>query len=146
MNVAVSDLLPMKPVPATASDADSVAGLYAKAFRNTGFNEFCAQEKRDQLVGWVRDLCGKEKLWIIADAEGPVTLGHYEPDKGEIITIATRDGMERTGYGTAMLKGLMARYPGLMLRPVTPGGKALARSCGFLPTDGDSSLWIHTVV
>lgn len=129
-------------VKAKAEDAPGLGELYAKAFDKTGFKEFASLEKRDQLIEWLRPLCEAGKLWFIRDDKGPVCIGHYEPEKGEVITIATRDGAERNGYGEKMLRALMSEYPGLKVRPVTRGGKALAEKCGFAPDKNDQSVWV----
>jgi N-acetylglutamate synthase-like GNAT family acetyltransferase len=51
------------------------------------------------------------------DDAGPLALGHYEPDKAELVTVVVRDSMESRGYGTEMLKALMAQNPDLKIRP-----------------------------
>ncbi len=128
-------------VRATVADASRLADLYAKAFEKTGFKKFAAPERRSELIIWLEGLCSDGKLWFISDDEGPVTIGHYEPEKGEVITIATRDGLERQGYATALLQALTKAHPSLSLRPVTRGGEALARKCGFAPSKEDQSVW-----
>lgn len=40
-------------------------------------------------------LCGDTKLWFMSDDQDPVTLGHHELDRDEVIVSATRDGHER---------------------------------------------------
>ena len=130
-------------VKAKAEDAESLAKLYAKAFEKTGFKKLAAPEKRDELIAWLCPLCEEGKLWFIADEIEPVVLCHYDAEKDEIITIATRDGMEGRGYGERMLKGLLGMFPTLKVRPVTRGGKALATKCGFEPSEEDESLWVR---
>ena len=92
-------------VKAKCEDAPLLADLYAKAFSKTGFKEFAAPEKRGDLIAWLKDLARAGKLWFIRDKQGAVTLGHYEPEKGEVITIATRDGAERHGHGEKKCSG-----------------------------------------
>jgi hypothetical protein len=130
-------------VKAKGEDAPLLADLYAKAFSNTGFKEFAAPERRGELIAWLRNLADAGKLWFMRDEQGAVTLGHYEPEKGEVITIATRDGAERHGNGEKMLRALMGMYPDLKVRPVTRGGKALATKCGFAPDATDESVWVR---
>lgn len=132
-------------VQARIEDAASLADLYAKAFESTGFKEFALPEKRGQLIVWLEGLCGEGKLWFSRDDAGAVALGHYEPGKDEVVTIATRDGMEGNGYATAMLRKLVCIYPTSKVRPVTKGGKAIATKCGFSPNPGNESLWMRIV-
>jgi len=66
------------------------------------------------------------------------SLGHYDHEKGEVVT---RDGMERQGYGAAILEEFASAYPTLKLRPVTRGGRALAGKCGFSASKDDPSVW-----
>jgi streptogramin lyase len=96
---------------ATGEDAPLLADLYSKAFSETGFNKFAAPDKRGELIAWLKELADAGKLWFMRDEQGAVTLGHYEPEKGEVITIATRDGAERHGNGEKMLRALMACIP-----------------------------------
>lgn len=93
------------------------------------------------LLRWVKEHCEAGKIWIIRDEKGPLTFAHYEPEKGEIVTIATRDGMERKGFGANMLEALCAKFPDLKLQPVTRGGKALAAKLGFSPSEEDETVW-----
>ncbi len=127
---------------ARTQDAPQLADLYAKQFRATGFKRCAAPENREELLEWIEHLCRDNKFWIIRDNLGPVTLGHYEPCFLEIKTIVTRDGMEGQGYGTRMLRALATAEPLAKVRPVTKSGEALARKCGFTPSDQDKSLWI----
>ncbi|WP_299913061.1 hypothetical protein [uncultured Paracoccus sp.] len=130
---------------ARTEDATSLADLYAKAFESTGFKEFALPEKRGELIVWLEGLCGAGKLWFSRDDAGVVSLGHYEPDKDEVVTIATRDGMEGNGHATTMLRKLASIYPTSKVRPVTRGGKAVAERCGFSPSPNDESLWVRIV-
>lgn len=128
---------------ATPDDAARLADLYAKAFEKTGFKQFAAPEKRTELIEWLRPLCGEGKIWFRRDEVGPVALGHYEAEKDEVVTVVTRDGAERAGHATAMLEGLAALFPYAKARPVTRGGQALARKCGFSPSPSDHSVWVR---
>jgi hypothetical protein len=128
-------------VKATGDDAPLLADLYAKAFSKTGFKQFAAPESRCKLITWLKDLAIAGQLWFMRDQQGAVTLGHYEPDKGEVITIVTRDGAERRGNGEKMLRALAGMYPDLKVRPVTSCGKALAKKCGFAPDETNNSVW-----
>jgi hypothetical protein len=128
---------------AMPEDAPRLADLYAKAFDHTGFKAFAAPDKRDELITWLEGLCKEGKLWFIEDDQGPVALGHYDLEKGEVITISTRDDMERKGYAMVMLQALVDKYPMLKVCPVTRGGKALAKKCGFSPSQCDESVWIR---
>jgi hypothetical protein len=129
-------------IKATAENAQQLAGLYRKAFEEIGFREFTTPEKRGELITWLQELGEAGKLWFITDDQGPVTFAHYEADKDEVITIATRDDMERKGYAKRILRALVVKYPTLKLRPVTSGGKAIAAKCGFVPSQEDKSRWI----
>jgi hypothetical protein len=133
----------LQVVQAKRQDALLLADLYAKAFEKTGFKEFASSEKRTELVEWIEGLCDDGKIWFRTDETGPVVLGHYEPEKDEIVTIVTRDGAERAGHATAMLNGLAYLFPSAKTRPVTRGGQALATKCGFSPSPGDQSLWMR---
>jgi hypothetical protein len=128
---------------AKGEDAPLLADLYAKAFSKTGFKKFSAPDKRGELIEWLKELADAGKLWFMRDNEGPVTLGHYEPEKGEVITIVTRDGAERLGNGEKMLGALLSMYPDLKVRPVTRSGEALAAKCGFAPDATDESVWVR---
>jgi N-acetylglutamate synthase-like GNAT family acetyltransferase len=131
--------------PATVKDVPQLADLYAKQFLATGFCRFAASQNREELFSWVEQLCRENKLWIIRDSLGPVTLGHYEPGSSEIITIVTRDGMEGQGYGARMLCALATADPLVKVHPVTRSGKALAKKCGFSPKEEDETKWIRSV-
>lgn len=133
-----------KVIKAGAADASRLADLYAKGFEKTGFKKYAAPERRGELVTWIETLCKDGKLWFISDDQGPITLGHYEPEKDEVITIVTRDGMERQGHATTLLQQLTSAHPALKVRPVTRGGKALAARCGFSPSKDDESLWVRS--
>lgn len=128
---------------ANPEDALALVDLYAKAFDHTGFRQFTCPEKRHKLITWVEGLCREGKLWFVADHKGPASFGHYEPDKGEVITIATRDDAGGLGFATEVLQSLAAMNPRLAVRPVTRGGISLARKCGFLPSENDQSLWVR---
>jgi hypothetical protein len=130
-------------VKATPGEAAELVELYRKAFRKTGFAALCTDEKREKLLAWLKRRCEEGKIWIMRDENGPVTLGHYEPDKDEVISVVTRDDMEGNGYAERMLKALIVQYPSLKVRPVTRGGKALAKKCGFVPSEDDESLWVR---
>lgn len=130
-------------VPATIEAAPSLAELFAKLLTSTGFARSAVAENREELVRHVEQLCRENKLWIICDRLGPVTLGHYEPDSKEIIGIVTRDNMERQGYGARMLNALANADPLVKLHPVTKSGKALALTCGFSPMEKDQSTWMR---
>ena len=67
----------------------------------------------------------------------------YEPDRGEITTIATGDGMGCKGYGEKMVDALIAKFPSLRLQPVTLVAKLLATKCDFVPSEGDESVWFR---
>jgi len=129
---------------ATAKDEAQLAELYAKQFRSTGFKKFADTDKREELVGWVKQLCIESKIWIISDSVGPIVLGHYEPDSKKIITIVTRDDMERQGYGTRMLCFLATAEPLATVVPVNTPSKALARKCGFSQKDKNEPIWIRS--
>jgi GNAT superfamily N-acetyltransferase len=128
---------------AKPQDASALVDLYAKAFDHTGFKQFTRPEKRGELVALVEVLCRDGKLWFVADDSGPAAFGHYEPNKDEVITIATRDDAEGKGFAKAVLQSFSTMNARLKLRPVTKGGKSLARSCGFAPTREDGSLWVR---
>lgn len=130
-------------IQAKPDDASCLAALYAKAFESTGFKEFAAPERREELVDWLKGLCAGGKVWFSGDADGPIVLGHYDADKNEVVTIATRDDVEGKGYATALLNKLVALYPSVSVRPVTRGGQSVARKCGFSPSTGDTSLWVR---
>ena len=129
-------------VQAAPDQAAPLAELYAKAFRATGFTQFTTEDKREELIVWLKKLCEEGKIWFMRDELGPLVLGHYEPEKDEIITIATRDGMEGSGHATKMFQDLLVKFPSLKVRPVTRGGKALAAKCGFSPSEEDS-VWVR---
>lgn len=129
---------------ATAKEAAQLAELYAKQFRSTGFTKFADTVKRKELVGWVKQLCIENKIWVIRDSVGPIVLGHYEPDLKEIKTVVTRDDKERQGYGTRMLCFLASAEPLATVIPVTTPFKALARKCGFSPKDMNEPVWIRS--
>lgn len=131
------------PILATAADAQALAELYAKALKKTGFKEIADPEKRDELVASIENLCSAKELWFFADGQGPITFGHYDSEKDEVITISTRDNMERHGYATKMLRALIAIFQTLKVRPVTRGGEAVAKKCGFRPSKDDASVWIQ---
>jgi hypothetical protein len=80
-------------VRATIELAPSLSELFAKLLTSTGFARSAAPENCEELVRQVEQLCRENKLWIICDRLGPVTLGYYEPDSKEIIGIVTRDNM-----------------------------------------------------
>lgn len=129
---------------ATANDATQLAELYAKQFRSTGFKKFADPVKREELVGWVKQLCIENKIWAIRDSMGPIVLGHYEPDLNEIKTVVTRDDKERQGYATRMLCFLATAEPLATVIPVNKPFKALARKCGFSPRDKNEPIWIRS--
>jgi hypothetical protein len=129
--------------PATVQDAPQLASLYAKQLKETGFSRLAATENHEELVKWVEELSREQELWIIRDSLGPVVLGHYKSSSSEIITIVTRDGMERQGYGTRMLCALATADPSVQIHPVTKFGKALAKKCGFSPKEQDGTTWVR---
>lgn len=131
---------------AKAEDAEDLAALYAKVFLKTGFKDIASEEKRNELVVWLRDHCAAGRIWFIRDEEGPLTLAHYDADKNEVITIATRDGMERKGSGARMFKALCAKFPTLRVQPVTRGGKALAKKFGFSASEKDECVWSRKIL
>jgi len=126
---------------AKAEDAEELAALYAKAFREIGFADIASEEKREELVVWLRDHCSAGRIWFIRDEAGPLTLAHYDSDKDEVTTIATRDGMERNGSGAQLFEALCAKFPTAKVQPVTRGGKALAKKFGFAPSEADKCVW-----
>jgi hypothetical protein len=126
---------------AEPKDAACLADLYAKVLEKTGFAACAAPEKRSELIALLESLCRDGKLLFISDDRGPISLGHYDHDKGEVVAIVTRDGMERQGYGAMILEKFASAFPDLKLRPVTKGGEALAKKCGFSASRDDASLW-----
>jgi GNAT superfamily N-acetyltransferase len=126
---------------AKAEDAEELAALYAKAFRETGFADIASEEKREELVVWLRDHCAAGRIWFNRDEAGPLTLAHYDSDKDEVTAIATRDGMERKGAGAQLFEALCAKFPTARVQPVTRGGKALAKKFGFALSEADKSVW-----
>jgi len=126
---------------AAPKDAACLADLYAKVLRSTGFNACASPEKRSELIAWLESLCRDSQLLFVGDDQGPISLGHYDHEKGEVVAIVTRDGMERRGYGAAILEEFASAYPTLKLRPVTRGGRALAEKCGFSVSKDDASVW-----
>ena len=135
-----------RPVRASIEDAHRLADLYAKGFEKTGLKKFALPEKRDELIGWIKILCSDGKIWFRCDKVGPVALGYYEEGKNEVVMIVKREGAEQAGHATAMLKDLVNFFPSACVRPVTSGGKALARKCRFSPSPGDPSLWVRTLL
>jgi hypothetical protein len=126
---------------ATAEDASLLAELCAKAFRETGFASVASEEKREELLVWLKQHCGAGKIWFMRDEAGPVTYAYYDPEKGEVVGIATRDGMEHKGNGSKMLEALCVKFPTLKVQPVSRGGKALAKKFGFSPSEDDECVW-----
>jgi hypothetical protein len=120
--------------PAAVEAIASLADLYAKLLRSTGFASCASAGNREELVKQVEQLCRENKLWVISDSLGPVTLGHYDPETKKIIGIVTRDDKERQGYGARMLNSLAHAEPFAKIHPVTKSGRALASKCG-------SHLW-----
>ena len=128
----------------TAKEAFQLPELYAKQYRGAGFTKFADIVKREELVGWVKQLCIESKIWVARDRVGPIVLGYYEPDLKEIKTVVTRDDKKRQGYGTRMLCFLASAEPLAMVIPVTTPSKALARKCGFSPKDKNEPVWIRS--
>lgn len=133
-----------KIILADPDDSECLSDLYAKAFKATGFAEKAALENRDRLVLWLRELCAERKIWLRRDAKGPTVLGHFDDDKNEVITIVTRKDVEGSGEATAMLQHLVDRSPSVRVRPVTSGGRSVARKCGFSPSDKDHNIWVRS--
>jgi hypothetical protein len=126
---------------AEPKDAAGLADLYAKVLDKTGFKACAAPEKRNELIAWIESICRDGKLIFVSDDQGPICLGHYDHEKGEVVAIVTRDDMERQGYGAAILGEFASDYPTLKLRPVTREGRALAQKCGFSSSKEDVSVW-----
>jgi hypothetical protein len=126
---------------AEPKDAPCLADLYSKVLEKTGFKAWTAPERRAELIAWLESLCRDGKLLFVSDDQGPISLGHYDREKGEVVAIVTRDGMERQGYGAAILEEFASAHPTLRLRPFTRGGRALAEKCGFSASKDDASVW-----
>ncbi len=126
---------------AELKDAASLADLYAKVLEKTGFKAYAAPENRTRLIAWLESLCRDGKIIFVSDDRGPISLGHYDHEKSEVVAIVTRDDMERQGYGAAILEEFVSAHPTLKLRPVTRGGRALAQKCGFSASKDDVSVW-----
>lgn len=129
--------------PAEIQATASLADLYAKLLTSTGFASCASAGNREELERLVEQLCRENKLWVISDSQGPVTLGHYNLESKTIIGIVTRANKERQGYGAQMLNSLAHAEPLAKIHPVTRSGKALASSCGFTPMERDQSTWIR---
>jgi hypothetical protein len=129
--------------PAEIQATASLADLYAKLLTSTGFASCASAGNREELERLVEQLCRENKLWVIIDSQGPVTLGHYDPGSKTIIGIVTRANKERQGYGARMLNSLAYAEPLAKIQPVTRSGKALASSCGFTPMETDQSTWMR---
>lgn len=129
--------------PAALEAIASLADLYAKLLTSTGFASCASAENREGLVNQIEQLCRENKLWVISDRLGPVTLGHYDPETKTIIGIVTRDDKERQGYGARMLNNLAHAEPLAKIHPVTKSGRALASKCGFTPMEADQPTWMR---
>ncbi len=126
---------------ATLEEANLLADLYAKQFRATGHHQLAEPERREDLVKWITQRCADGKLWVIRDSYGPITLCDYEFDQKEVITIVTRDGMERNGYGAKMLSHFAGIEPGIKIKPITNAGRKMASKCGFSKEEASECTW-----
>jgi hypothetical protein len=129
--------------PAEIQATASLADLYAKLLTSTGFASCASAKNREELEKLVEQMCRENKLWVISDSQGPITLGHYDPESKTIIGIVTRANKERQGYGARMLNSLAHAEPLAKIHPVTRSGEALASSCGFTPMVKDQSTWMR---
>ena len=89
----------------------------------------CAEERRDELIEWLRDRCIDGDFWVMRDEKGPFGLAHFERANSEIITVVVRDGMERKGVATELVRAIQAKENFLKGIPVTPGADMPSGLC-----------------
>lgn len=128
-------------VQSKLEDAERLADLYGKGFRKTGFASFDEPEFRPKLIEWLRPHCESGSLWFVADEKGPITLAHYDSDKGEVTLIVTRDDARRRGHASKLFERLLEMFPDLKIRAVTRGGTALAKKYGFKESSRADPVW-----
>ena len=143
MSEAAIKMINKSIFPAAVEAMASLTDLYAKLLTSTGFASCATAGNREELVKQVEQLCRENKLWVISDGLGPVTLGHYDPDTKTIIGIVTHEHKERQGYGALMLNSFADAEPLAKIHPVTKSDMALASKCGFTPMEADQSTWMR---
>lgn len=129
---------------ATEIDIDRLLDLYLRILCKSGFVSACDEKNREHYRGELRNGLISDEVWFLEDAQGPITLGHFDPKRDEIVAIGTRTDMERKGHGSSMLSWLADRYPAARTIPTTRGGKAIAKKIGFLQLSQSESQWTRT--
>jgi hypothetical protein len=82
---------------------DRLLDLFLKILRKSGIVSANEEKNRDHYRNEFRKICATGEVWFLDDASGAITLGHYDPQRDEIVAIGTRDGMERQGHADRFL-------------------------------------------
>jgi len=67
------------------------------------------EQKRRELDDWIEKQCRDQKLWITLEDGNIVGLMHYEPQMEKIILVVVREGFERIGIGTGLVRELQKK-------------------------------------